>query len=84
LLTRSARGVELTAAGRAFLQHARLTLAQAQAATEAAWRAAHLARPVFALGFLTGQEMDWLPKAMRVRRDVLAEIEVTVSSQYGP
>ena len=59
-------------------------LAQAQAATEAAWRAARPARPVFALGFLTGQEMDWLPEAMRVLHDVLPEIEVTVSSQYSP
>src|ERR1700677_3953665 len=36
LLTRSARGVELTAAGRAFLEHARLALAQAEAGTAAA------------------------------------------------
>src|SRR3977135_3223658 len=59
LLTRSARGVELTAAGRAFLDHARLALAQVDAAGEAARRAAHPARPPFALGFLTGQEIDW-------------------------
>jgi LysR family transcriptional regulator, hca operon transcriptional activator len=84
LLTRSARGVELTAAGRAFLEHARLALAQAEAATEAARRAAHPTKPVFALGFLTGQEMDWLPEAMHVLRDVLPEIEVVVSSQYSP
>ena len=36
LLTRSARGVELTAAGRAFLDHARLALAQVDAAVEGA------------------------------------------------
>jgi LysR family transcriptional regulator, hca operon transcriptional activator len=84
LLTRSARGVELTLAGRAFLEHARLALGHAEAAAEAAWRAAHPAKPVFALGFLTGQEMDWLPEAMHVLRDVLPEIEVTVSSQYSP
>jgi len=84
LLTRSARGVELTAAGRAFLEHARLALAQAEAATEAARRVAQPAKPVFALGFLTGQEMDWLPEAMRVLRDVLPEIEVTISSKYSP
>ena len=84
LLTRSARGVELPAAGRAFLDHARLALAQAEAAIEAARRVANPARPGFALGFLTGQEMDWLPEAMRVLRDVLPEIEVTISSQYSP
>jgi LysR family hca operon transcriptional activator len=84
LLTRGARGTELTAAGRAFLDHARMALAQVEAATQAARRIAHPAKPVFALGFLTGQEIDWLPEAIRVLRDVLPEIEVTVSSQYSP
>lgn len=84
LLSRSARGVELTAAGRAFLDHARLALAQVDAAGEAARRAARPAKPVFALGFLTGQEMNWLPRAMRVLRDELPNIDVTVSSHYSP
>jgi LysR family hca operon transcriptional activator len=84
LLTRSARGIELTAAGRAFLDHARLALTQVEAAGEAARRAAQPAKPSFALGFLTGQEMDWLPEAMRILRDELPNIEVTVSSQYSP
>jgi LysR family hca operon transcriptional activator len=84
LLTRSARGVELTAAGRVFLDHARLALAQVESASEAARRVARPAKPLFALGFLTGQEMDWLPEAMRILRDELPNIEVTVSSQYSP
>jgi LysR family transcriptional regulator, hca operon transcriptional activator len=84
LLSRGARGVELTAAGRAFLDHARLALAQVDAAGEAARRAAQPAKRTFALGFLTGQEMDWLPEAMRILRDELPNIEVTVSSQYSP
>ena len=84
LLSRGARGVELTAAGRAFLDHARLALAQVDAASEAARRAAQPAKRTFALGFLTGQEMDWLPEAMRILRDELPNIEVTVSSQYSP
>jgi LysR family hca operon transcriptional activator len=84
LLSRGARGVELTAAGRAFLDHARLALAQVDAAGEAARRAAQPAKRTFALGFLTGQEMDWLPEAMRMLRDELPNIEVTVSSQYSP
>src|ERR1700744_3408689 len=40
LLTRSVHGVELTAGGRAFLDHARLALTQSEAAIEAARRAA--------------------------------------------
>jgi LysR family transcriptional regulator, hca operon transcriptional activator len=84
LLIRGARGVELTQSGRVFLDHARLALAQVEAAVEAARRAAQPAKPTFALGFLTGQEIDWLPKAMRILQDELPNIEVTVSSQYSP
>jgi len=84
LLIRSAAGVELTVAGRAFLDHARLALAQAEAAIHAARRATHPSKPTLALGFLTGQEMDWLPDAMHILRDELPKIEVTVSSQYSP
>jgi LysR family hca operon transcriptional activator len=84
LMVRSARGIELTAAGRVFLDHARLALAQVEAAREAARRAAGPAKPSFALGFLTGQEMDWLPEAMRILRDELPNTDVTVCSQYSP
>jgi LysR family hca operon transcriptional activator len=84
LFTRSARGVELTAAGKAFLDHARLALTQVDAATEAARRASRPTRQVFALGFLTGQEMTWLPRAMQVLRDELPNLDVTVSSHYSP
>jgi LysR family hca operon transcriptional activator len=84
LLVRNARGTELTDSGRAFLPHARLALVQVEAAIEAARRAAHPAKPTFALGFLTGQEIDWLPEAMRILRDELPNIEVSVSSQYSP
>ena len=80
LLSRNARGIELTAAGRAFLDHAKLALAQAEAAGAAARRAAHPARPSFALGFLTGQEMDWLPDAMHILKDELPSIDVTLTS----
>ena len=81
LLTRNARGVELTAAGKAFLDHARLALIQVDAASEAARRVAKPDKPTFAVGFLTGQEIDWLPEVMRVLRDELPKIDVTVSSQ---
>lgn len=84
LLTRSVHGVELTAAGKAFLDHARLALVQVEAAREAARRAAQPEKPGFALGFLTGQEMDWLPEAMHILRDELPNIDVTVTSAYSP
>ena len=84
LLTRSVRGVEMTAAGRAFLEHARLALAQVEAAKEAALRAARPTKPTFVLGFLTGYEVDWLAGAISVLRDVLPEVDVTISSQTSP
>ncbi|WP_144152368.1 LysR family transcriptional regulator [Paraburkholderia sp. BCC1885] len=84
LFSRSARGVELTAAGKAFLDHARLALSQVDAATEAARRASQPTKQVFALGFLTGQEMTWLPRAMQVLREELPKVDVTVSSHYSP
>ncbi|MFM0204037.1 LysR substrate-binding domain-containing protein [Paraburkholderia fungorum] len=84
LFSRSARGVELTVAGKAFLDHARLALSQVDAATQAARRASQPTKQVFALGFLTGQEMTWLPRAMQVLREELPKVDVTVSSHYSP
>jgi LysR family transcriptional regulator, hca operon transcriptional activator len=84
LMSRSVHGIELTAAGKAFLDHARLALTQAEAAKEAARRAAQPAKPTFALGFLTGKEIDWLPEAMRILHDELPNVDVTVSSQNSP
>jgi LysR family transcriptional regulator, hca operon transcriptional activator len=83
LLTRSVHGVELTPAGRAFLDHARLALTQAEAAAEAARRAAKPAKPAFAIGFLTGQEVEWLPYATTLLRDELLNIEIRVSSDHS-
>jgi LysR family hca operon transcriptional activator len=84
LLSRSVHGVELTAAGKVFLDHARLALAQVDAAVEAARRAARPARKSFAIGFQTGHEMKWLPQAMHVLHDELKNIHVTISSDYSP
>ena len=83
LLTRSVHGVELTAGGRAFLDHARLALTQAEAAAEAARRATQPAKQVFAVGFTTGQEVDWLPRATGLLRGELAKIEIRVSSDHS-
>ena len=84
LMSRSVHGIELTAAGKAFLDHARLALAQVDAAVEAARRAAQPARKTFAIGFQTGHEMNWLPRAMHLLRDELKNIQVTISSDYSP
>src|ERR1700726_4846181 len=84
LMSRSVHGIELTAAGKAFLDHARLTLTQVDAAVEAARRAAEPARQTFAIGFQTGHEMNWLSRAMQVLRDELKNIHVTVTSDYSP
>jgi LysR family hca operon transcriptional activator len=83
LLTRGVRGVELTAAGKAFLDHARLAVMQVDATVEAARKAARPARKTFDIGFQTGLEMHWLPRAMHVLRDELANIQVVVSSDYS-
>ena len=84
LLTRRARGIELTPAGRTFLDHARLVLSQVEAASEAARRVAHPAKPCFSMGFLTGHELTWMPEALQILRDELPNIDVMISSQYSP
>jgi LysR family hca operon transcriptional activator len=84
LLIRRARGIELTPAGRAFLEHARSVLSQVEAATQAARRIAHPAKPGFSIGFLTGHELTWMPETLRILRDELPNINVMISSQYSP
>jgi LysR family hca operon transcriptional activator len=84
LLSRTVHGVELTAAGKAFLDQARLALLQVEAAGAAARRAVQLDKASVVLGFLTGHEMQWLPEAMRLLREVLPNADVTVTSQTSP
>jgi LysR family transcriptional regulator, hca operon transcriptional activator len=84
LLARSVHGVELTVAGQAFLEHARLALMQVDAAGHAARKVSRSGRRSFAIGFQTGHEMNWLPRAMYVLRDELQNVDVTVSSDYSP
>jgi LysR family hca operon transcriptional activator len=84
LLSRSVHGVELTTAGQAFLDHARLALMQVDAAVDTARRAAQPEKTTFAIGFQTGLEMRWLPQAMQLLEDELKNIHVTVTSDYSP
>jgi LysR family transcriptional regulator, hca operon transcriptional activator len=81
LLTRSARGIELTPAGCTFLDHARSVLSRVEAAAEAARRVAHPSKPCFAMGFLTGHELTWMPAALQILRDELPNVDVMISSQ---
>ena len=84
LFARRARGIELTPAGHAFLDHARQSLDQAAEAVAAARRAALPARTVFTVGFLTGQEVDWLPRVTEILCGQLPGIEFKVLSLYSP
>ena len=84
LLTRRARGIELTPAGRAFLEHARVVLSQVEAASDAARQVAHPAKPCFSMGFLTGHEWTLMPEALRILHDELPNIDVKISSEYSP
>src|SRR5580704_17271152 len=84
LMNRSAHGIELTSAGKAFLDHARAALLQAEAAKQAALRAAQLARPTFALGFLSGSEIGLLPEVSRILSDEFPGIDIRLMSDYSP
>jgi DNA-binding transcriptional LysR family regulator len=83
-VTSAVSGVVPTASGRAFLDHARLALAQVDAAKEAARRAAQTTKQSFAVGFLTGIDIDWLPAITKVMREALRTMQMTVSSDYSP
>lgn len=84
LFVRGAKGVELTPAGRVFLDHARVMLSQAVAAIQSARQIAHPAKPSFALGFMIGHDTTWLPEALKLLRDELPNIHVVISTQNSP
>ncbi len=84
LFVREARGVELTPAGRVFLDHARVMLSQAEAAVQSARQIAYPTKPSFALGFMIGHDNTWLPKALKLLRDELPNIHVVISTQNSP
>ena len=84
LLHRSPQGVELTPAGKAFLDHARMALVQADAAKAAALRAIQSTRPTFTLGFISGAEIGLLPAVDSLLRSEFADIDIRLSSDYSP
>jgi LysR family hca operon transcriptional activator len=84
LMIRSVKGIELTKAGKVFLDHARVVLNQAEMAIAAARRAAAPEKAMFALGFLTGYEFQWLAAVMNIMRDALPNTEVVIHSLSSP
>ena len=84
LMERHARGIGLTAAGRVFLDHARIALLQVEAAGEAARRAAQPPKTSFAVGFLTGYEMEWMTPLMGLLQEAMPSSEITIHSQQSP
>jgi LysR family hca operon transcriptional activator len=81
LFLRSPRGVELTTAGRVFLDHARVVLSHAETALRSVRQ---VTKPTFALGFMIGHDSTWIPKALDVLHDKLPEIHVVISTQNSP
>jgi LysR family hca operon transcriptional activator len=84
LFLRGAKGVELTPAGRVFLDHARIMLSQAEAAVQSARQIAYPTKPSFALGFMIGHDTTWLPEALKLLHDELPNIHVVISTQNSP
>jgi LysR family hca operon transcriptional activator len=84
LFDRQARGVTLTAAGKVFLHHVRLALAQIETASEAARRAEQPEKAAFVIGFLHGQEIAWLPETLRILRQESPGTEINISSHSSP
>jgi LysR family transcriptional regulator, hca operon transcriptional activator len=84
LIIREARGLSLTAAGRVFLDHARMILAQADAAIEVARRAHKPAKTRFMVGFLTGHEIGWLPQVLGAIGSRIGSTELIIHSASSP
>jgi len=84
LLERKARGIALTAAGRVFLEHARLALMQIEVACEAARGTDKPEKLGFVIGFLLGQEAIWLSESLRILREEAPDVEITLMTKSSP
>src|SRR3954462_14626114 len=83
-MTRSTRGVELTAAAAFFSTTRGSRWRRSRLRPPPPRRAAHPAQRALALGFLNGCEREWLPAVMHVLREELPKIKVTISSKHSP
>lgn len=85
LLERKARGIVLTAAGRVFLDHARLALMQIEVACDAARGTEQPEKKQrFVIGFLLGQEAVWLSESLRILREESPDVEITLMTKSSP
>jgi LysR family hca operon transcriptional activator len=84
LIVRGPREIALTPAGRVLLDHARVILLQVEAAREATRRAAQPVKTPFIVGFLTGYELEWLPRVMEALSEALQTTELTIHSASSP
>ncbi|MDQ1105677.1 LysR substrate-binding domain-containing protein [Nocardioides zeae] len=81
LLTRSTRRVELTAAGAAYLDHARAILASVDRAADDARRVADGCVGRVAIGFTGSATYELLPRLARVLRAELPDVEVELHGE---
>jgi len=85
LLERKTRGIALTAAGRVFLDHARLALMQIEVGCDAARGTEKPEKkPPFVIGFLLGQEAVWLSESLRLLREESPDLEITLLTKSSP
>jgi DNA-binding transcriptional LysR family regulator len=76
LFNRTKRRVELTPAGRAFLEHARQILAEAERAKRVAQRAGRGEIGRLAIGFASSADLDILPRVLRVWHERFPDVEI--------
>jgi DNA-binding transcriptional LysR family regulator len=76
LFNRTKRRVELTPAGRAFLEHARQILDETERAKRVAQRAARGEVGRLAIGFASSADLDILPRVLRSWRERAPDVEV--------
>jgi LysR family transcriptional regulator, hca operon transcriptional activator len=84
LLVRDSRGCELTAAGHAMLEQARIILSQVETAKQVARQAAQSEKQSLTIGFISGYELEWFPKVIEMFRPELESVEIAVQSRMSP